>query len=84
MLDRHSTFRNILIEVRGSATNLEEEHKANIMTGISHSQVISYKIEVALDKKEDPDGIPKMNKILAEQAEQLGDILMSVRMEVEG
>ena len=84
LLDRHSTFRNLLIEVRGSADNLSEEHKANILDGINHSGAISYKVEVALAKGEDPDGIPRMNKILSEQAGKLASILIALRMKTEG
>lgn len=59
LLDRHSTFRNILIEVRGSTPNLNDEHKKDILAGINHSQAMSHKIEVALDKEESPGGTPK-------------------------
>ena len=84
LLDRHLIFRSILIEVKGSATNLNDDHKAIIQDGITHSSSISNRIEVALDGNAQPTDIPRMNKILSKQVEKLRDILVEMRMETEG
>ena len=84
VLDRHSTFRNTLIEIKGSAAKLDDNQKSNIQAGIAHSQSMSHKIEIALDKKSEPTDMPKMNRILSEQVENLGAILAKVKAETEG
>ncbi len=84
LLDRHLIFRSILIDVKRSATNLSDDHKAIIQDGITHSGSISHNIEVALDEDSQPASIPRMNKILSKQVEQLRDILAEMRMETDG
>lgn len=84
LLDRHLVFRSILIEIKGSTANLDDDHKAVIQDGITHSSSISNKIEVALDQNDVPTGVPRMNKILSTQVEKLKDILVEMRMETDG
>ena len=84
LLDRHLIFRGILIEVRGSATNLNDVHKAIIQDGITHSSSISNRIEVALHGNAQPTDIPRMNRILSKQVENLRDILVEMRMKTDG
>ena len=81
LLDRHLVFRSILIEIKGSTANLDDDHKAVIQDGITHSSSISNKIEVALDQNDVLTGVPRMNKILSTQVEKLKDILVEMRME---
>ena len=84
LLDRHLSFRSILIEVKGAAHILASTQKATIQAGISHSKRISNKIEVALNKSSDPEDIPLMNKVLSEQAEKLQAILVEIRTKTDG
>ena len=59
LLDRHSTFRDILVEVKGSAAKLNEQDKVAIQDGISQSKAMSHKIEVAVGKGEEPTNVLK-------------------------
>jgi len=84
LLDRHQIFRSILVEVKGSIADISNEHKAIIQEGIAQSSSISNTIEIALDKGEKPINVPRMNKILSDQVENLGDILAELRRETDG
>ena len=83
LLDRHSNFRNFLIEIRSGEINLEEEQKKIIQTAITHSTTISNKIEVALGKNETPTGPAQMNNILSKQIDDLGAVLVEIRLKRE-
>lgn len=84
LLDRHLSFRSILIEVKGAASNLASNQKAIIQAGIVHSTRISNKIEVALSKNSDPENIPLMNRVLSKQMEKLQAILVEIRTNTDG
>lgn len=82
-LDRHSTFRDILIEVKGAITDLDNDHQANLDDGITKSTAMSDDIEVALEKNKEPTDIARMNNILSRQAEKLKDMSVAIRMRKE-
>ena len=84
LLDRHLNFRSILIEVKGAADSLGDGHLASIQSGILQSRLISHKIESALGKDAEPKDVALMNRVLSEQTEKLGAILVDIKMSIDG
>ena len=84
LLDRHQEFRRVLTEIRGSTPSLTDDQKGIIQSGVTHSRSMSNKIEIALDKGNQPTGVPQMNKVLSEQLEGLTNILAEMRTETDG
>ena len=84
LLHRLSMFRNTLIEIKGAVTNLTDDHKSCIQDGIAHSRTLSHSIEVALSKNKEPRNIPRMNKILSRQTDELVNVLVELRVKAEG
>lgn len=84
LLDRHLSFRSVLVEIKGAAHSLAGAQRASIQAGITHSKRISNKIEVALSENSDPKNIPLMNKVLSEQAEKLQATLVEIRAKTDG
>jgi len=84
LLDRHLVFRGILTEIRGIATELGDDHRAFIQDGITQSNSMSNRIEIALDEDTEPTSVPRMNRILSKQVENLGIILAEMRKETDG
>ena len=84
LLDRLSTFRNILIEIKGSATNLSDDDKSRFQAAITQSHTMSDGIEAALAGDKEATNIPRTNRILSRQAEKLMDTLVTLRIDTEG
>ena len=82
ILDRHVTFRGMVTAVKVGNPVFEEEQLARLQAAIQHSASISNKIEMSLEKNEEPNGIAQMNKILSDQMQKLGELLAGIRNEV--
>jgi len=84
LLDRLSTFRNMLIEIKGSTPGLSDDHKSRLQAAITQSQTMSNNIEGVLAGDTESANVPRMNKILSQQAEKLMDTLVTLRIDTEG
>ena len=84
LLDRLSTFRNMLIEIKGSTPSLSDDHKSRLQAAITQSQTMSNNIEVVLAGNTESTDVPRMNRILSLQAEKLMDTLVTLRIDTEG
>ncbi|MCY4394983.1 MAG: hypothetical protein OXC10_07610 [Rhodospirillaceae bacterium] len=83
ILDRHLVFRSILTEIRSSTPNLDDDRKAIIQDGITHSSTMSNKIEIALDESKQTPKVSRMNNILSNQVVKLRIILAEMRTETD-
>lgn len=79
LLDRHTTFRNMITAIKSGNVTLNDEQKSILQSSLQHSSNISHKIEGHLEKNQTPSGIARMNKILSEQTEKLGSLLVEIR-----
>ena len=83
LLDRYSTLRASLISIRAARPNLTEEHKTTIQGAIAQIRMIEDKVERALAADQKPS-VAKLNAIIADQLDNLSEVLGALRITENG
>lgn len=80
LLDRYSTLRSLIVEIKAANPDLSEGKKIQLQSAIQHAANLENKIETATAKGEEPDGIPQMNKIISNVVETLSTLLVEIKI----
>ena len=83
LLDRYSTLRANLITIRAGRPSLDEKHKTVIQGAISQIKMIEEKVERALETNQKPN-VAKLNAVVADQLDNLSEVLGALRSSEDG
>jgi hypothetical protein len=82
LLDRYATIRKALVSVKSANPEMSNHHKTALQSSIQHFTDIEETVEQALATRTDPPDIPRLNRIVAEQADNVQEILAEVQAQI--
>lgn len=77
--DRYSSLKKLLISIKNSYPDLSSTHKSTLQNTLQHITDIDHKLELAIKSKSEPANIPKINKILSLQQDNVYEMLVELR-----
>lgn len=79
--DRYSVVRGALINIKTVSQDLSSQHEAFLQSSIVHFSDMENLVETNLKKKDQLD-IPRLNRIVTKQADNLREILAQIEKDI--
>ena len=83
-LDRYAHLRRNLISIKHNCPSLSDSHKVAIQSTIVYLADIEAALEKSIEQKREPDNVPRINKILSLKADEVHQLLVDLKLQVEG
>ncbi len=80
--DRYSDLRKRLVALRSANPGLRDDQKKAIQSAITHLAQVEQKIEVAIQDKEPPKDIAKLNTAMSKKIDDLHEILVEIKSNI--
>ncbi len=82
--ERYSMLRRTLIAIRSTTPRLTDKQGAVLQGAIQHFSLLEEKVERALKGGKPLPDSTRLNKIVSMQADQLGEVLGALKLELGG